>query len=55
MVINKPYGIPSQLGSKQSNSIASMFTDYHLVHRLDKDVTGALLLAKTKESAAHIS
>ncbi|MCP4354196.1 MAG: RluA family pseudouridine synthase [Proteobacteria bacterium] len=57
LVINKPAGIPVQAGSKQDRSIDRLFTQVYpakpprLVHRLDKDTSGCLVLAKNKSVA----
>ncbi|MGM0422723.1 MAG: RluA family pseudouridine synthase [Pseudomonadota bacterium] len=58
LVINKPYGMASQGGSKVKEHIdgliAHLETDKvkpRLVHRLDKDTTGVLLIAKTRKIA----
>lgn len=58
LVVNKPYGVPVQAGSGHSKSIDRMLGAYFgedkepkLVHRLDKNTTGCLLLAKTREAA----
>ncbi|KAJ3024404.1 UNVERIFIED_CONTAM: hypothetical protein HDU68_008193 [Siphonaria sp. JEL0065] len=63
IVINKPRAVPVQAGSKMSTSIAELLNDLQfsnkdaprLVHRLDKDTTGCLVLARTKESAIKLS
>ncbi len=55
LVINKPFGIPVQGGSKVDQSIDQMYPDCRLVHRLDRDTTGVLVLAKTKKAAARLS
>lgn len=55
VVINKPAGISSQGGSKQSDSLDAWAKAYDetlkLVHRLDKDTTGCLTFAKGREMA----
>jgi 23S rRNA pseudouridine955/2504/2580 synthase len=62
IVINKPAGLAVQGGEKTSVSVdsilsgrqAQQFTERpHLVHRLDKETSGALLLAKDKTAAAY--
>ena len=64
IALNKPPGLPSQGGSGQGNrhvdglAEALMF-DYKekpkLVHRLDKDTSGVLLLARTDRVARRLS
>lgn len=58
IAINKPAGIASQGGSKVGKNIddlsAAMAIDGHkphLVHRLDKDTTGVMLLARNPKAA----
>jgi len=57
LVINKPAGIPVQAGSKQNRSIDRLFSQVYpentpkLVHRLDKETSGCLVLAKHKSAA----
>ena len=59
IIINKPYGIAVQGGTKiriSIDEIASQLPgDVKLVHRLDKDTTGALLLAKGAVNAAKFA
>jgi len=63
LVINKPPGLATQGGTKTSEHVdglldALMFERDdrpRLVHRLDKDTSGALLLARTARSAAHFA
>jgi 23S rRNA pseudouridine955/2504/2580 synthase len=63
MAINKPFGLAVQGGSKISKHIDAMLdelkfellTKPKLVHRLDKDTTGVLLLGRTTEGAAHLT
>ena len=63
IVINKPAGLATQGGTKMTEHVdglldALMFdrTDRpKLVHRLDKDTSGVLLLARTARAAAHFS
>ncbi|KAI8615914.1 pseudouridine synthase [Chytriomyces sp. MP71] len=63
LVINKPRNLPVQGGSKVRLSIANLLDGLQfnnpepprLVHRLDKDTTGCLVLARTKESAVRMS
>jgi 23S rRNA pseudouridine955/2504/2580 synthase len=57
LVINKPAGIPVQAGSNQDKSIDRLFSEVYpenppkLVHRLDKDTSGCLVMAKNKSVA----
>jgi len=63
IVINKPYGLAVQDGSKVKISLDGMLdelkfgNDYRpkLVHRLDKDTSGILLLARNSQSAAKLA
>lgn len=63
IVINKPPGLATQGGTKTHDHVdglldALMFEREdrpRLVHRLDKDTSGALLLARTARSAAHFA
>ncbi|KAI8829531.1 pseudouridine synthase [Chytriomyces cf. hyalinus JEL632] len=63
IVVNKPGGLAVQGGSKVQFNLADVFDGLKfnnpdppkLVHRLDKDTTGCLILARTKESAARVS
>lgn len=55
VVINKPPGIPSQGGSKQSNSIDTLLPNCLLVHRLDMGTSGVMVLAKNSVSASAIA
>ncbi|MBO9579880.1 MAG: RluA family pseudouridine synthase [Sphingobium sp.] len=63
IVINKPPGLATQGGTKTHEHVdglldALMFERDDrpkLVHRLDKDTSGALLLARTSRSAAHFA
>jgi 23S rRNA pseudouridine955/2504/2580 synthase len=64
IALNKPPGLPSQGGSGQGNrhvdglSAALMFgykDQPKLVHRLDKDTSGILLLARTERIARALS
>ena len=60
MVINKPAGLPVQAGTGQIKSIDRILKAIYptdtpkLVHRLDKDTTGCLVLAKTAKVATKI-
>jgi 23S rRNA pseudouridine955/2504/2580 synthase len=63
LVLNKPYGLPVQGGPGITRHLDGMldvlrFDSGHrprLVHRLDRDTTGALLLARTPGSAAKLA
>ncbi|OAE25881.1 hypothetical protein AXG93_2145s1810 [Marchantia polymorpha subsp. ruderalis] len=63
LVINKPPGLPVQGGSDVRRSLDSLMGnalryDYSdgpkLVHRLDKETSGAMVLARTEESATFL-
>ncbi len=65
LVLNKPPGLATQGGPKQTQHIDGLLDAYRgegdqdprprLVHRLDKDTSGALLVARTPGSAAFFS
>ena len=63
IAINKPPGLPSQGGSKQTRHVDGLsealrfgYDDNpRLVHRLDKDTSGVLLLARTRAMAASLT
>ncbi len=62
LVLNKPHGLAVQGGSGQKRHIDGMLAALEkngerpkLVHRLDKDTSGALLIARTPGSAAFFS
>jgi len=62
LVINKPTGIPaSRTGSEQlidilSGQLGTRESDkLQFIHRIDKDASGIMLLAKTKEAQAILS
>ncbi len=63
IAINKPAGLPSQGGSKQTRHVDGLAEALRfgyeekprLVHRLDKDTSGVLLLARTRTVAAKLS
>lgn len=63
IALNKPPGIPVQGGSGQKRHIDGLSEalrfDYdekpRLVHRLDKDTSGVLLLARTQRSASELT
>lgn len=55
-IINKPAGIASQGGEKVTSSIDTVFAEQvgkkiYLVHRLDKDTSGLMIIAKNPTSA----
>jgi len=57
LVLNKPAGLPVQGGAGVKISLDSLLEETYkprplLVHRLDKDTSGVIVTAKTKESAA---
>ena len=63
LVINKPSGIPVQGGTGQPRHIDGLSTVLkfgyeekpRLVHRLDKDTSGILLMARTSTAAKHLT
>lgn len=62
IAFNKPSGLAVQGGSKTNRHIDGMLTSlapkgerYRLVHRLDRDTGGLLVVAKTASSAAKLS
>ncbi len=61
IAINKPAGIAVQGGSRTKNHIDRLLQEGfgvqrpRLVHRIDKDTSGILLLAKTQKSARRLS
>ncbi|MGY9047238.1 pseudouridine synthase [Puniceibacterium antarcticum] len=63
IAINKPAGLPTQGGSKQTRHVDGLSValqyDYdekpRLVHRLDKDTSGVLLLARTRAAAQALT
>lgn len=61
LALNKPYGLAVQGGTKTTRHIDGMLAALEkngerprLVHRLDRDTGGLLLLAKTREAAARL-
>ncbi|WEK05871.1 MAG: RluA family pseudouridine synthase [Candidatus Devosia phytovorans] len=60
-VFNKPHGLAVQGGSGQSRHLDGMLKSLpnkkgeapRLVHRLDRDTSGCLVVAKTKAAASH--
>ena len=63
IVLNKPPGLATQGGSKQHRHVDGLLDAFvegdaprpRLVHRLDKDTSGVLLVARTPGSAAFFS
>ena len=63
IVINKPPGLATQGGTKTDSHVDGLLDALmyerddrpKLVHRLDKDTSGALLLARTPKSAAYFA
>jgi len=61
VVINKPAGIPVQKGTKQHKAFDAYMDAYYeegkarLVHRLDKDTSGILVMAKTLPMARWLT
>lgn len=59
LAINKSAGLAVQLGSKLNFCVETLlkakYEKFFLVHRLDKDTTGVLLIAKTLKSARELT
>ncbi len=63
LVINKPAGLATQGGTKTENHVDGLLDALcyelasrpKLVHRLDKDTSGVLILARTARSAGHFA
>jgi 23S rRNA pseudouridine955/2504/2580 synthase len=63
LVLNKPPGLPVQGGSKQTRHVDGLAPalrfdaeeDPRLVHRLDKDTSGVLLMARNRAVAARLT
>ena len=62
LVLDKPAGLAVQGGSKTTRHIDGMLNSYikknvkpRLTHRLDKDTSGVLILAKTAEAARDLT
>jgi len=60
LIIDKPAGLAVQGGKGVKSSVDTILAEMRappplLVHRLDKDTSGVLLTAKTKEAAARFS
>jgi len=62
-VLNKPYNLAVQSGTKTGKNIFDILKNYseteyktpHLVHRLDAETTGVLIISKTYKSAKFFS
>jgi len=62
IVVNKPYGLPVQGGSKINRSLDDLLDGLKfdakerpkLVHRLDRDTSGCLVLARNTKTAARM-
>ncbi|GFE48681.1 pseudouridine synthase [Roseobacter cerasinus] len=63
IALNKPAGLPTQGGSKQTRHVDGLAEALkfgleekpRLVHRLDKDTSGVLLLARTRQAAKALT
>jgi 23S rRNA pseudouridine955/2504/2580 synthase len=59
VAINKPYGISTLEDRADKTNLLSeakkIFPDIQVCHRLDKDTSGVLVLAKTPEGYRHLS
>ncbi len=62
IVINKSAGLSAQGGSKVGASVDSLLRRYYagrceprLIHRLDRDTSGVMVMAKHREAAAQLS
>ena len=63
MVINKPAGLAVQGGSGLNRHVDGMLESFRdrkgqkprLIHRLDRDTSGVLVIAKTRKAAAELS
>ncbi|WP_322866468.1 RluA family pseudouridine synthase [Aquicoccus sp. G2-2] len=63
IALNKPPGLPTQGGSKQTRHVDGLSEALRfgfdekprLVHRLDKDTSGVLLLARTRSAASALT
>lgn len=61
IVLNKPYGLPVQGGSKIARSLDDLLDGLRfggerpkLTHRLDRDTTGCLVLARSSKAATQL-
>ncbi|MGN0526499.1 MAG: RluA family pseudouridine synthase [Acutalibacteraceae bacterium] len=60
LVINKPVGVPSEDTPKGEKGVISYLLNddrkvLHLLHRLDREVSGVMVFAKNKKSASALS
>jgi 23S rRNA pseudouridine955/2504/2580 synthase len=61
LVLNKPAGLAAQAGSGHTRSLDRILAALHpdnppkLTHRLDRDTTGLIVLAKTRAAAAEVT
>ena len=60
LILNKPAGLPVQGGSGIKVSLDTLLGERYkdrplLIHRLDKDTSGVIVTAKTREAAAECS
>lgn len=62
LILNKPAGFSVQAGSKTPFSLDRLLTHYaesaykpRVTHRLDKETSGVLVFAKTREAARHMT
>lgn len=61
IAINKPAGVPVQGGNKVKNHIDSILEylrpegELRIVHRIDKDTSGILLIAKSRQAAQWLT
>ncbi|MDR2104096.1 MAG: RluA family pseudouridine synthase [Treponema sp.] len=60
LVLNKPAGLPVQGGAGVGRSLDVLLAEFRsprplLVHRLDKDTAGIILVAKSRDAAAKFS
>lgn len=54
MVINKPSGLLSVPGKDDLPSVQDLLTGSFIVHRLDMDTSGLMVIARTKETHKHL-
>lgn len=58
LILNKPAGLAVQGGSKQKRHLDALLAEFgspKLVHRLDKDTSGVLVLAKSDAAARQLT
>lgn len=60
LLVNKPAGIPVQDDQTGDKSLLRMMQAYckhdlYLIHRIDRPVSGAVIIAKNKETQAYLS